>query len=1746
MSNGREIDDRVVSIEFDNSNFSDNVDDTLNSLSALEEKLKFKNVQDSFSRITQSASNVSLAGITEGVEFLQRRFSTMGIVGMRVVERLTDSMINLASKGIGFLTDSIIEGGKRRAMNLENAKFTLDGLLKDDAKVAAVMQNVQDSVDGTAYGLDAAAVVASQLTASGMEAGDEMLHSLKAIAGVAAMTNSDFSEIGHIFTTIAGNGKVMSEQLNQFSYRGLNAAATLGEQMGKTEQEIRDMVSKGKISFKEFSEAMNDAFGEHAKKANETFTGAMSNVKSALGRIGAKFITPLVERNGPVVQVLNALRLQINSFNALLDPFVKKYVNVVNSVSQFLVKGLNNFDKSGASVRLLIEPLQILQNIFTALWSVLKPIGQAFNDVFGGTHTEQLMQLINGIKNLTKGMILTGAQGIKLRNVFKGIFSVVDGVVSVIFDVVNGIVETVRSYDGAFEGFLTALSNIGESVFNFVQKLKEMGILKTIIQGVVTVLSGFGKVLASTTEVIKNITAGDAFRVLGMVWNGVSTTFAKATAVIRDCIAVVGKAFADLVRSGDAQSIMDLLNSGILMSLFSRLKNITLNLTDGMKIFTQFWDGMRIKFGGLNSLFFSLRNTINAFTMSINYKTLWEIAKSLGVLAVSCLILAQVPKEELSRALSAITMMMIVLTACFGKLMATPAGMFRNAGALFGILKFAEAVLLLAFAFAKIANTIGDNPDTWIQALVALFAMVVMMTGVADYMARHKIKMFGTGGFIKIAIALVIMAKAFESLGNLTNDQMLHGLEGMAACVAVMWAIMAIMSSKGVNMFKVAANARAFLVISAALRVMAGVMKLVGDLSDEELTKSLGGLIAIVAIMGLFAKVMTDDRTIALLEAAGSIVLMAESLESVADIAVMIGHMKWTELAKAGTFLAGFFGIVSLWAVICNLLSGKAKSAMFTAAGALIVFGVAIKIMAKVVKQFADIEWSTVGKAVTGIGGLVAVLLIFSLLGKNHTAAIISSAEAMVVFGVAARIIAGVVKVFDGISWGGIGRAAVGVGSLVAIMFVMGKVIGKPGMAKNVLVAAGCIAALGVALTIMAPALTVLGTIGILGATGGLIGIGIGMAIIGAAARQFATAIPAMFGFAGVLVVLSLALTVASIGLSTLATTVIRFTAMSEEEAERATKAIKKVLAGLAIIITVMAVFAYLGVTSGVFATMIPIMLEFAAVALILAAALGVISLSFIAIAVAVKKFAEVTEDEAEAAGKSFLKVIDSFGDGIKEFLKKSAEGILTFFETIFEAGPEFFSSLKDFLISMLETIAEVAPEIARVIVSVLLEVLDLVAENAPTIFAKLWDIVLSLLDSLSNSVDSLVDKVFEIIQKVLDRVAETGADVLGDIAETIGKTLGDLIGEIIGGLVNGIIQGASSAIAESGDDLSLFGDHLKSFLEILKSFDESAVTGAKNLITLITSLGNAGLLAFLEQFADAILFGTLSKALKETITLLGDMLIAFSDSISGLSDADVAKINVASNALVKIKDMTGYLKEIKSLDGTEADGFLSDLDSLTTANIQSTFTSAVSTAETELQKLKPKMIEIGKNCVDGFVEGLTDARNVLKVQNASFELGKVAETAVRNAVDVNSPSRKFRSVGNSCGEGMVLGLEDGASDVEKAAAGIGFAAISGTKSLASRIQALMESGDATPIITPVLDLSQIQNGTSDIDRMFNNPSVGFTATFNAKNEETNTHLIEQNNLLRQMIAAINAGGNVYIKDGPLIGYIDTKLGGRV
>jgi tape measure domain-containing protein len=276
-----------------------------------------------------------------------------------------------------------------------------------------------------------------------------MTGALRGVAGLAAMTGSSFDDVGQIFTTVAGNGKLMSENLMQFSSRGINVAAALAKQMGKSEEEVRKMITKGKIDFKTFATAMDQAFGAHAKDANKTYAGSLDNMHAAMSRIGADFATP---KFAGLRDIFNALTPAIDKVHAALKPVIDLYASMQANSSKSIVNFINsiNFDGLTKSMPLIADTIK---NIFTLIGQIVKPIKDAFVDIFPVSSVDILVKIATAVDNFSKKLLLSAGTMAKLKQTFKGVFSVFD----IFLNLIKAGVKFVRDL---FNHFATGSTNI--------------------------------------------------------------------------------------------------------------------------------------------------------------------------------------------------------------------------------------------------------------------------------------------------------------------------------------------------------------------------------------------------------------------------------------------------------------------------------------------------------------------------------------------------------------------------------------------------------------------------------------------------------------------------------------------------------------------------------------------------------------------------------------------------------------------------------------------------------------------------------------------------------------------------------------------------------------------------------------------------------------------------------------------------------------------------------------------------------------------------------------------------------------------------------------------------------------------------------------------------------------------------------------------------------------------------------------
>lgn len=318
-----EIEQRIVEMRFDNEQFEKGAKQTLKTLEKLDAVLDI-------------LGEGGMDHLSSALESMEYRFSRLGIVGAAAIQNITGKVMNLASNLLTAIPDQIVQGGTQRALNIENAKFQLKGLGIAWEEVA---DDIDHAVMGTAYGVDEAAKAAAILGASNVEYKNavgqisDMGHVLRSISGIAAMTNSSYDDIANVMGDIFAMGRVTNGELQRFELRGLNVVAKLAEmsqngtlkKVGSdakyTETELRELIQKGGIDALTFAKAMDAAFGEHATAANETYTGSLRNMKAALSRIGADFVTPFHEGER---KVMLSLRQAFDRIRKITKPFAEE------------------------------------------------------------------------------------------------------------------------------------------------------------------------------------------------------------------------------------------------------------------------------------------------------------------------------------------------------------------------------------------------------------------------------------------------------------------------------------------------------------------------------------------------------------------------------------------------------------------------------------------------------------------------------------------------------------------------------------------------------------------------------------------------------------------------------------------------------------------------------------------------------------------------------------------------------------------------------------------------------------------------------------------------------------------------------------------------------------------------------------------------------------------------------------------------------------------------------------------------------------------------------------------------------------------------------------------------------------------------------------------------------------------------------------------------------------------------------
>lgn len=1117
------VDQRVVEMRFDNKQFESGVKESLGTLDKLKNVLDKGISSKSIDDIGKAAKNTDMSSLVSGVQSLADRFSTLGIVGMRVIENITDGLMNGMGKAVSFVSDSIVSGGVKRAMNIENARFQLQGILSDASEVQKVMDQASESVDGTAYSFDAAAKAASMFTASGIDSGDQLKNALRGLAGATATFNADYESMSMIWTKISGQGRVMGDELNQLSNKGINAAASIAQYFNNvnngtmeasdevkaaiqelsngldvTEADIREFVTGGEISFSIFSEAMSETFGEHAKDANKTFTGALSNIKAALARTGEGLFAPLIRQEGPMVNLFNAIRIKINEFNkafratgGLVDQFTKWAERMINSLTGWIenLKIANTWvqkfgdgttktfadahhkmNRMADGTQKVIkgdvytpfsafsDVIQILVNSFKALGQIVEPIGKAFKETFMSFDPTGIYKTLENIREMTGSFKLSEDSVKNLHDAFKGLFDVISLVFEIGMKLLKSVFKgldtssketsfSILGLAGSIGRALTAFTEFIRNSESFNKIFEKLGdilytvkshfsdFISSIANGVHIDLSGITRLKDGMSGLATAATI--AKNVLSSVWGAIKTILAPLAPAMEKLGESIMKVIGSL---NPLKALLSLLNAVLLTDLIANIRNLGTMFTNSTK-------QPLLIMNRIKASMTELQNSLKAMTMAINAGAIKDIAIAVGILAASMFVLSSIDAAALARSLGAITAAIYELVGAIS-IMGEVFSSTTFKGSIMGmidsvrigalgttLIKLAAAVLILSFAMKNLAGLSWEDIVKGLGAIAVMMLELVAAVAILDKIGGSK-KITKVGlGMILIAAAVNVMVKAVQALSGLSWEEIGKGLAAVGGILLEMGLFTKLVGGTK----KMLSISLGMILVAEAVNVMAKAVMQLSGMNWEEIGKGLATVGGLLLEMALFTKISGGSTNMIAISV--GMVILAQSLKTLAEVMQTIAGLSWEDIAKG---LVAIGGALTEITIALNLMP---NTAILKAAG-VVVLAFAMKTLGEVIQSLGGMSWEAIAKGLIAMGG--ALLEVGIALNAIPPWAILGAAG-LLVTAIALKSIAEAMQQFGGMAWEEIARGLVAMGGaltelVVAMMFATSGLAGAAAM----------------------------------------------------------------------------------------------------------------------------------------------------------------------------------------------------------------------------------------------------------------------------------------------------------------------------------------------------------------------------------------------------------------------------------------------------------------------------------------------------------------------------------------------------------------------------------------------------------------------------------------------------------------------------------------------------------------------------
>lgn len=1037
------VDDRVVSMKFDNQSFEKNAGSTLGTLDKLKKSLDFSSQSKGLQELSNSTRGFSLEGIGSAVENVSSKFSAMGVVAFTVLNQITTMAISSGTRIVKALSlDGLTDGFQEYETNMRSIQTILSNTRSDGTTLQDVnkaLDEMNEYSDKTIYNFGEMARNVGTFTAAGVDL-ETSTGAIKGIANLAAISGSSSEQAATAMYQLsqalaAGTVKLMDwnsvvnagmggevfqkalfetgKSLGKIKGAGIG---TTFEQWTKAGNSFRYSLEDGWLTSEVLIKTLKGFTGDLNEEQLRAmgYTAEQAKEFMALGEAGKAAATDVKT----LTQLMSTIKESIGSgwaqtFRVVVGDFEEAkalFGGLYQIASGFIGRAADARNEMLKSWKDMKGRDSLIQGFRNALWAIASlggTISKAFRDVFPKMTAERLLDLTHQFEALMKALIPGPETLEKLGRIFKGVFSVLGIGWEVVKQTIGVFKDLFVSFGEANgSGILDYFANLGDKVFELKKALVDGGGIKKFFEEYIKPIANFigsidisGKIgaIIDAFNRLKNTLAEifgiDSIKSMDDMADSSNRLTERWSWLIK-----VGEAlgnFYDWIKgklheagqwfTGLFDEVENSFRSGDYSGVFDALNT---GLFAGLLLMLKkFLSNNSLAFGkeflqNLSKTFEQLTGVLSAMQTNLKAEALLKIAIALGVLTASILVLSTIDSAAITKSLGALAVgigELVGAMALINKASSGPKSAITFDAIAAGLIALSIGVLILTAAVKVLASMDPMQLTAGLTALGALLGEVI----IAFKNMPNPSGIIGTGiGLVFLAGGLTVLSLAVKVLGEMPIEQMIGGLIGVGLALT---AITVAVKNMPPGM---PAMGVGLIGIGIGLAAVTASIKILGELPIEQMLGGLLGVALALTAVTVAVKNMPPGMPAMALGMVGigiALVIMSQAVKMLADM----------DLEKMLQGLGGIAATLLVVVLAANAMNGAIAGAvaMLVMAGALVVLGEALKI-------FDKLGIGSVLLALLGIAVVVGVIAIGSLLLVEAIPIIAAMGAALLAFGI--------------------------------------------------------------------------------------------------------------------------------------------------------------------------------------------------------------------------------------------------------------------------------------------------------------------------------------------------------------------------------------------------------------------------------------------------------------------------------------------------------------------------------------------------------------------------------------------------------------------------------------------------------------------------------------------------------------------------------------------------------------------------